>query len=326
VDDIAIHPRENDLLLGTHGRSIWVLDDMTPLEELSDAVLRSDLHLFDVRDALGYRMFSHKGNTGHKMFIAPNPPEGALIHYYLRDEVNGEDAVEITIQDGAGETIRTLNGSGSAGLNRVNWDLRYEPPLPPTDEGGFGGPPPGPRALPGNYTVRISAGGRQATKTVSVSDDPRIDVPAADRRAQRDAMLGLGGLIARLDAAHQTAESLQTQLGSLAESLEDVEVPEAVSSVVESVGDQVDELEDKLARGGGFGGARPRPLYARMTRVYGNLNSYTEAPSAFQLERIDSYAQELDGLEAELNQLIADEIANLNTTMEQNGIQAIATQ
>ncbi|MDP7673175.1 MAG: hypothetical protein QGF21_14720, partial [Vicinamibacterales bacterium] len=74
------------------------------------------------------------------------------------------------------------------------------------------------------------------------------------------------------------------------------------------------------------GGARPRPLYARMTRVYGNLNSYTEAPSAFQLERIDSYAQELDGLEAELNQLIADEIANLNTTMEQNGIQAIATQ
>ena len=326
VDDIAIHPRENDLLLGTHGRSIWVLDDMTPLEKLSDAVLRSDLHLFDVRDALGYRMYSHKGNTGHKMFIAPNPPEGALIHYYLNDEVNGEDAVEITIQDGAGETIRTLNGSGSAGLNRVNWDLRHEPPLPPTDEGGFGDPPPGPRALPGNYTVRVSAGGRQATKTVRVSDDPRIDVPAADRRAQRDAMLGLGGLIARLDKAHQTTESLQAQLGSLAESLEDVEVPESVSSLVESVGDQVDELEGKLARGGRFGGDRPRPLYARMTRVYGNLNSYTEAPSAFQLERIDSYAQELDGLEEELNQLIADEIANLNMTMEQNGIQRIATQ
>ena len=326
VDDIAIHPRENDLLLGTHGRSIWVLDDMTPLEKLSDAVLRSDLHLFDVRDALGYRMYSHKGNTGHKMFIAPNPPEGALIHYYLNDEVNGEDAVEITIQDGADETIRTLNGAGSAGLNRVNWDLRHEPPLPPTDEGGFGGPPPGPRALPGNYTVRVSAGGRQATKTVLVSDDPRIDVPVADRRAQRDAMLGLGGLIARLDKAHQTTESLQTQLGSLAESLEDVEVPESVSSLVESVGDQVDELEGKLARGGGFGGDRPRPLYARMTRVYGNLNSYTEAPSAFQLERIDSYAQELDGLEEELNQLIADEIANLNMTMEQNGIQRIATQ
>ncbi|HAK57265.1 MAG TPA: hypothetical protein DCP38_17570 [Acidobacteria bacterium] len=326
VDDLAIHPRENDLLLGTHGRSIWVLDDMTPLEELSDAVLRADLHLFDVRDAVGYRIFSHKGNTGHKMFIAPNPPEGALIHYYLRDEVDGEDAVEIAIQDGAGETIRTLDGSGSVGLNRVNWDLRHEPPLPRTGAGGFGGPPPGPRALPGSYTVRVSAGGRQATKTVSVSDDPRIDVPAADRREQRDAMLGLGGLIARLDAAHQTAESLQAQLGSLAESLEDVEVPEAVSSLVQSVGDQVDELEDKLARGGGFGGARPRPLYARMTRVYGNLNSYTETPSAFQLERIDSYAQELGGLEAELDQLMADEIANLNTTMEQNGIQAIASQ
>ncbi|MAM85541.1 MAG: hypothetical protein CL472_12870 [Acidobacteria bacterium] len=326
VDDIAIHPRENDLILGTHGRSIWVLDDMTPLEQLSERVLASDLHLFDVRDAVAYRIFNHKGNTGHKIFIAPNPPEGALIHYYLNDEFNGEDAVEITIQGEAGETIRTLTGSGSAGLNRVNWDLRHEPPLAPTGQGGFGGPPPGPRALPGTYTIRVAAGDSQATKTARVAGDPRINVPAADRRAQRDALLELGGLVARLDAAHQTAVSLQAELGLLAESLEDVEVPEAVLSLVESVSEQVDDLEGKLARGGGFGSVRPRPLYARMTRLYGNLNSYTEGPSAFQLERIDLHAQELEGLVEELNRVIADEIANLNTTMEQNGIQRIATQ
>ena len=326
VDDIAIHPRENDLILGTHGRSIWVLDDMTPLEQLSERVLASDLHLFDVRDAVAYRIFNHKGNTGHKMFIAPNPPEGALIHYYLNDEFNGEDAVEITIQGEAGETIRTLTGSGSAGLNRVNWDLRHEPPLAPTGQGGFGGPPPGPRALPGTYTIRVAAGDSQATKTARVAGDPRINVPAADRRAQRDALLELGGLVARLDAAHQTAVSLQAELGSLAESLEDAEVPESILSLVESVSEQVDDLEGKLARGGGFGSVRPRPLYARMTRLYGNLNSYTEGPSAFQLERIDLHAQELEGLVEELNRVIADEIANLNTTMEQNGIQRIATQ
>ena len=323
VDDIAIHSRDNDLILGTHGRSIWVLDDMTPLEKLSEGVLASNLHLFDVRDAIGYRINNHKGNTGHKMFIAPNPPEGALIHYFLNDEVDGEDAVEVTIQDGAGEVIRTFDGPGSVGLNRVNWDLRREPPVPLTGQGGFGGPPPGPRALPGTYGVQVTVGGRQATTSVKVSDDPRINVSAADRRSQQDAMLRLGNLIARLTEAHQTAESLQTQLGSLAESLEDAEVPASVSSLVESVSERVDDLERELARGGGFGGARPRPLYARMTRIYGNLNSYTEGPSALQLERIELYGQELNRLVEELDQLIANEIANLNIAVEQNGIRRI---
>ena len=323
VDDIAIHSRDNDLILGTHGRSIWVLDDMTPLEKLSEGVLASDLHLFDVRDAVGYRINNHKGNTGHKMFIAQNPPEGALIHYFLNDEVDGEDAVEVTIQDGAGEVIRTLDAPGSVGLNRVNWDLRHEPPVPLTGQGGFGGPPPGPRALPGTYGVQVTVGGRQATTSVKVSDDPRINVSAADRRSQQDAMLRLGNLIARLTEAHQAAESLQTQLGSLAESLEDAEVPASVSSLVESVSERVDDLERELARGGGFGGARPRPLYARMTRIYGNLNSYTEGPSALQLERIELYGQELNRLVEELDQLIANEIANLNIAVEQNGIRRI---
>ena len=323
VDDIAIHSRDNDLILGTHGRSIWVLDDMTPLEKLSEGVLASDLHLFDVRDAVGYRINNHKGNTGHKMFIAPNPPEGALIHYFLNDEVDGEDAVEVTIQDGAGEVIRTFAGPGTVGLTRVNWDLRHEPPVPLTGQGGFGGPPPGPRALPGTYGVQVTVGGRQATTSVKVSDDPRINVSAADRRSQQDAMLRLGNLIARLTEAHQTAESLQTQLGSLAESLEDAEVPASVTSLVESVSERVDELERELARGGGFGGARPRPLYARMTRIYGNLNSYTEGPSALQLERIELYGQELNRLVEELDQLIANEIANLNIAVEQNGIRRI---
>ena len=323
VDDIAIHSRDNDLILGTHGRSIWVLDDMTPLEKLSEEVLASDLHLFDVRDAVGYRINNHKGNTGHKMFIAPNPPEGALIHYFLNDEVDGEDAVEVTIQNGAGEVIRTFDGPGSVGLNRVNWDLRHEPPVPLTGQGGFGGPPPGPRALPGTYGVQVAVGGRQATTSVKVSDDPRINVSAADRRSQQDAMLRLGNLIARLTEAHQTAESLQTQLGSLAESLEDAEVPASVTSLVESVSERVDDLERELARGGGFGGARPRPLYARMTRIYGNLNSYTEGPSVLQLERIELYGQELNRLVEELDQLIANEIANLNIAVEQNGIRRI---
>ena len=182
---------------------------------------------------------------------------------------------------------------------------RHEPPLPPTGQGGFGGPPAGPRALPGTYSVRITAGDSQSTTTVTVFDDPRINVPQADRRAQRDALLGLGGLMARLDGAHQTAERFTGQLELLAESLETGEVPAAVSSMVVSVSDQMDALEGKLARGGGFGGASPRPLSSRITRLYRNLESYTERPNAFQVTRIEAYTQEFNGLLEELDQFIS---------------------
>ncbi|MBI3668732.1 MAG: hypothetical protein HY237_02975, partial [Acidobacteria bacterium] len=88
VDDIAIHPRENDLILGTHGRSIWLLDDITPLEQLDAKVLASEVRLFDIRPATAWRMYGHKGNTGHKFLTAPNPPYGALISYYLKSKVD----------------------------------------------------------------------------------------------------------------------------------------------------------------------------------------------------------------------------------------------
>ena len=114
VDDIAIHPRDNDLILGTHGRSIWVLDDMKPLENLSDAVLGLKLHVFPVRDAINYRSFRYRGNTGHKMFLAENPPPGALVHYYLSEPE--AEAVHITVTDASGQLsvrskARTTSGS-----------------------------------------------------------------------------------------------------------------------------------------------------------------------------------------------------------------------
>src|SRR5262249_60033408 len=97
VDDIAIHPRENDLILGTHGRSIWMIDDITPLEQMTLTVAASEGHLFDIRPAFMWRQFSHKGSTGSKIFIAQNPPYGAIINYYLRGRA--KEKVNITIHD-----------------------------------------------------------------------------------------------------------------------------------------------------------------------------------------------------------------------------------
>ena len=113
VDDIAIHPRENDLILGTHGRSIWVLDDITPLEQMSGKVLAGDLHLFDIRpaDLLAHRRATD-GSTGPgtRFSIAENPPYGALINYYLKTKPEKDEKVMISVEDEAGKKIREIRG------------------------------------------------------------------------------------------------------------------------------------------------------------------------------------------------------------------------
>ncbi len=170
VDDILIHPRDNDLILGTHGRSIWILDDLTPLEQMSETVMKSKVHLFAPRETTMWRTWNNKPLTSDKAFYGQNPPNGAMINFYMDTPLVERESVTITIADSKGQTIRTQNctrpnpnqqqggpgggpggggpggggggggfgfgfGGGaqcnpSAGLNRWVWDLRSRPVTP----------------------------------------------------------------------------------------------------------------------------------------------------------------------------------------------------
>ena len=179
IDDILVHPRDNDLIAGTHGRSIWIVDDVTPLQQLSEAVTSSDVHLFDVRPATRWvedTMLS-RGLGGAKHFRAANPPGGAAISYYLKAAPAGD--VKISIADARGTLVRELTGTKDAGINRVQWNLA--PTAPPGGRGGFGGGRGGrgggPQFVsanavePGTYIVKLSAGGKELTTTVLVEAD-----------------------------------------------------------------------------------------------------------------------------------------------------------
>jgi len=334
VDDITIHPRENDLILATHGRSIWVLDDMTPLEKMSESVMSADLHLFEIRDAISYRSFRHKGNTGHKMFIAPNPPEGALVSYYLKDEPakeeDGESEVHITVTDASGHVVRELEGSGQRGLNRANWDLRYDAPIPPEpgeSTGGFGDPPPGPRVLPGTYTVKVTLGDHEATQTVSVSDDPNVLATSSDRRAHLDYLLELRGLISEMHESHQVAADLEEQLASLETSLEKADsVAQSVTTALAAAQEKVVEAARLLSRDegrSGFGGGGPRPLFQRVTRHMRAVDGYTEAPSAKQKSQLTAWSRELTERKSALDAAVSGEVAELNRVIEESAVPRI---
>ena len=167
IDDILVHPRDNDLIVGTHGRSIYIIDDITPLQQLTEAVLAADAHAFDVRSNVLWisdTMMS-RGVGGAKHFRGQNPPAGTAISYYLKSAPQGD--VKITILDSSGRTVRELSGTKNAGINRVQWNFTAAPPQPAGGaaagggggggRGGFGGT----AVEPGSYVARITIGDRE---------------------------------------------------------------------------------------------------------------------------------------------------------------------
>ncbi|MEK6630336.1 MAG: hypothetical protein AABY89_06350 [Acidobacteriota bacterium] len=181
IDDLLIHPRDGDLIAGTHGRSIWILDDITALQQLTDDVIKADATLFPVRPGVLWRSDTMLSINvgGNKNFRGENPAPGTAISYYLKTASTGD--VKISISDYTGKVVREIAGSKDAGLNRVQWNLRGTPPPGVAGgrgggggggggRGGFGG---GGAALePGTYVVKLSVGGKDYTTKVVLESDP----------------------------------------------------------------------------------------------------------------------------------------------------------
>ncbi|HVZ20873.1 MAG TPA: hypothetical protein VG871_07420, partial [Vicinamibacterales bacterium] len=170
TDDILVHPRDNDLIVASHGRSVWIADDITPLEQMTPLVRDSDVALFDMRPAIAYlndqQHNQHFG--GEKVFVGESAPRGAAISYYLKSAATGD--VKISIADVTGKVVRTLEGTKTAGINRVWWNLL---PTPQPGRGGFGGFGRGGFAAvePGTYMVTLEAAGKKITKPLVVEED-----------------------------------------------------------------------------------------------------------------------------------------------------------
>jgi hypothetical protein len=173
TDDILVHPRDNDLIIASHGRSVWIADDITPLQQFTQAARDSDATLFDIRPAVEWLNDQQNNQQvgGQKVFVGENAPRGAAINYYVKS--GGGDA-KISIADVNGHTIATLTGPATPGIHRVMWNLA---PTPPPGQqqggrGGFGGGRGGVGGVePGTYIVTLEAGGKKLTKPVEVLQD-----------------------------------------------------------------------------------------------------------------------------------------------------------
>jgi hypothetical protein len=186
IDDILVHPRDNDLIVGTHGRSIWIIDDITPLQQMADATT-AEVHLFDVRPATRWQndIMKASGLGGASYFRGQNPPGGTAISYLLKSPPSTD--VKMTISNMRGEVVREIAGTKNAGINRVQWNLSPNP-RPGAGRGGRGGGGGGrgggrgPQFVnddaveAGSYVVKLLIGDKVvAQRAVLVEEDSLVD-------------------------------------------------------------------------------------------------------------------------------------------------------
>jgi hypothetical protein len=346
VDDIAIHPRENDLVLGTHGRSIWILDDITPLEKLTEQVAAADVHVFEPRPAIAWRMANRKGSTGHAYFLAPNPSYGAMITYHLKNRVEARDGLKVEILDASGKTVRTIeNPPREGGLHRIAWDLRMDRAAPPTPQEqemlaqlgpeaaqfGFGGSR-GPRVEPGAYTVRITALGKTVSTPLTVEEDPRVQISGADRNLRWSTISEVYELSKQAETARRRFTNIEQNFNSMMERYRTpggTRLPDAARAAAEDFRKKMEAIRPKWSaapQGGGLGNAgppltyTPPPMPQQISRLLASLDSFSAAPAPPQLAELEEIKKELADSVVAVNRLAEEDLPKLNQAMNAAGV------
>jgi len=345
---LTIQEHFNDLVVATYGRGFWVLDDITPVQQLTDDVMASSAHLFEPRPAYRFRFkespVSQPGDPG----AGHNPQYGASIHYYLGE--SPDDNIALSILDSSGAVVRRL-GSPPAqpGINRVYWDLRYESSDPARMRtkvlehshvpiGDDGWRPAGetgrvtPLAPPGEYTVRLAVGENEFTRTLIVLKDPNSAGTESDIRGQFEVLLQLRDEANQIVALINEAESVREQIIRLGDRIRGRDGVDTVMATASDLDQKLIDLEmtltDLRMSGGTAGQDRlrwPRQLYAKITSLAGYIGGSDFVPTTQQIE----VHQRLQGLLREaqerMRELRSRDVTTLNELLAELGLGAIVT-
>jgi photosystem II stability/assembly factor-like uncharacterized protein len=335
VHDVLVHPRDNDIILGTHGRSIYVLDDATPIQQMTSEVARADAHLFAPRPALRYATRMTRYGVGDKAFAGQNPPYGALLSYHLRAKPDDKTKVRIQILDAAGKLVSEIeNIAKERGLNRVNWNLRYGGPQvrrPPTDEETqFTGGPRGPQVLPGTYTVRLLVGEKSYERKVEVRLDPTVGVAASDLRETLDMMLRLRDMQTATNNALRTLDSIKGQIEFVERTVRDrlgaSDVPKELTERLAAQKKRVEELQNRLAQpDGGLGFEGRAQLVDRIGNLFFTLDSANAAPTPAARALYGEVQKEFETKVGEVNAFLGDAVPQLNEALRRVGAPTLMT-
>lgn len=306
--------KDNDLVVATHGRGLWILDNITALRGITPQVVSAQAHLFEVAPAIR-NLAWNMGPARPTPEAGENPPGGVMIEYYLGDIPAGE--VTLTILDSRGLEIRRFSSQAQGGrgipiqpgTNRFIWDMSYpDPPEAPRDANltGFEATSPAaPIAPPGQYLARLAAGGRTYERTFQIRKDPRVPATNADLRAQFDLMMDIydraSDVVDGLNRLHDARRQIEEHEGGM--SSQQRERAQEIKETLRAIEGELQRLTGSHAMELG-----PKGLYNRLGRLTRAVLSADAKPTEAQYAVFQELSSRIDLQLARLDQVIENEL------------------
>ncbi len=310
VRDLVIHPRTSDLILATHGRGIWIIDDISGLRALTPALMTEDAGFLPVPPAAQWMETSGGWPEGDATFTGPSRPTDAFIPYYQRTRHIFGD-LNIEILDAQGKLVDTVVSSKHRGVNRATWSMHLKAPQVPPAASAIFGAAFGPRVLPGVYTVKMTKGDKTYTTQLNVTLDPRATYTLDDRKAQFALVNRLGALLNHMSWAVDAIIGIRDTAATTAAGLPQ---NDPLRPQLQQLSTAVDQIRSKIVatKEGGMITGEER-LREYVGELYGDVNGYEGRPTDSQVARADALSRELDDVIRDFTGLAGRRLPALNT-------------
>jgi photosystem II stability/assembly factor-like uncharacterized protein len=334
IHDLVV--KNDDLVVATHGRSFWILDDITPLRQLSE-VATSDLYLY--KSPAIYRTWFAEF-FDRRQPVGENPPHGALISYYLKSAPKGE--VTLQILDSSGAVVREFSNldkkgpptppewpdlvppeekiPAAAGMNRFSWDLRYDGPHRLPGEVLAEIRSRGPVAPPGNYQVRLNAGGKSVTVPLELKMDPRVDVSVADVHKEFELEMKIRRALSELHDTVREIRDTRAQVRGVRDRLEDARY-KSINDSVSALDKKITPLEEQLLQTNAKSSESTLNYPVLIDEQLHYLSASVEfdgAPTQQQLAAFDSLSQQAAPLIAQWQTIKSNDVVALNDLIKKD--------
>jgi len=319
VRDLTIHPRDSDLLIATHGRGIYIVDDITPLRKINEQILDSKLAFLETRPAQIRFPRISQDFPGDDEFVGSNTPEAAWITYYLKDRHMMGD-MKIEIYDSEGKLVSSLPGGKRKGINRVPWYMRLKPPkVAPSPEIGYGAMV-GPTVPEGTYKVKVIKGTETYESQIALGPDPTVPYSAEDRKIQFETSMTLYRMQERLAYLADQMTGARDQARDRAKKLKG---GDELAKALNGFADRLDALHKTIVatREGYLTGEEQ--TRERAVELYLFVSFHAGRPTESQLGRVDVLNKELDQANTKYDGIIGKELSALNSRLAAKKLEPI---
>jgi photosystem II stability/assembly factor-like uncharacterized protein len=320
VRDIVVHPRESDLVVATHGRGIWIVDDITTLRKLTPEVMAQEAVFLQAKPAQQRLPVNGGWLEGSAVFTGPNPPDAALITYYQsKRHIFGK--MKLAIFDSQGKLMDTLPPNSRRGICRVEWPMRLKAPrVPPAATTAFEAAQ-GPRVLPGTYTVKMTRGKETYSTNLVLTLDPRAKFTLEDRKLEFDAAMRVYHLLAEMSFDVDRINGVHDALMERGAKLKG---DSSLSKHLQDLAGKIEAIRRKIVattEGGAITGEER--IREKTTQLYGDIVNYEGRPTDYQAARIDSLKKELEDVAGEFEAFVTKELPAVNRSLSQKKLEPI---